>query len=229
MRLLALLAVIVFLACDPAPTTPPESTSALMPTSTPTPSPPPTTVPTPTPTPPKPIAELSITDLFALRDANATRFDDTYRGRFVHIEGVVYSIDDSTVTMDVGYRLGTGFLYDLSRSEQSSTTRGEKFAAVCKVGDYSSKGSRRGTMPFTECYQVGCVLSRDPMLSEYYTDLEETGNPLDIPGLESMDDFDSLLEWTDPFTGEEWTPEDWSGENWTDGWAEILATAEAYS
>lgn len=89
---------------------------------------------------------LSITaqKLYDEREANATRYDATYKGKTVHVSGQVVKIDGGDVTLGVdatGFGIDTaGFfevaLRDLSQEEQIRLNKGDNVSAVCKVGDY---------------------------------------------------------------------------------------------
>ena len=102
---------------------------------------PPTAVP-PTATP-KPIESVTAQELYDAREANATRFDDQYKGKTVRVSGEVVQIEDGDVTLgiDRGYGIDTSGLSgvdlkDLSKEEQISLDKGEQISAVCEVGNY---------------------------------------------------------------------------------------------
>ena len=102
---------------------------------------PPTAVP-PTATP-QPIESVTAQELYDAREANATRFDDQYKGKTVRVSGEVVQIEDGDVTLgiDRGYGIDTSGLSgvdlkDLSKEEQISLDKGEQISAVCEVGNY---------------------------------------------------------------------------------------------
>ena len=112
---------------------------------------PPTAVP-PTATP-KPIESVTAQELYDAREANATRFDDQYKGKTVRVSGEVVQIEDGDVTLgiDRGYGIDTSGLSgvdlkDLSKEEQISLDKGEQISAVCEVGNYII-----GTMMMKKC------------------------------------------------------------------------------
>ena len=105
------------------------------------PAAPPTAVP-PTATP-KPIESITAQELYDAREANATRFDDQYKGKTVRVSGEVVEIEDGDVTLgiDRGYGIDTSGLSgvdlkDLSKEEQISLDKGQQISAVCEVGNY---------------------------------------------------------------------------------------------
>ena len=82
--------------------------------------------------------------LYDEREANATRYDVTYKGKMVSVSGEVVKIDDGDVTLGVDT---TGFgidrmglvgvdLTDLTTEEQITLNKGDMVSAVCKVGDF---------------------------------------------------------------------------------------------
>ena len=90
--------------------------------------------PTATATPPPP--QMSAQALLAEREANATRFDATFKGKWVTVSGQIEKIDGGKV-----YLRGDGFLSDvvledLSADKQIPLNVGEEFSATCKVGNY---------------------------------------------------------------------------------------------
>ena len=91
----------------------------------------PTPVPTPTPPP-----RITAVQLLNEREANATRFDATFRGNWVTVSGEIENIDNSIV-----YLKGDGFLSsvnlrDLPKEDQIPLNVGQEYSATCKVGDY---------------------------------------------------------------------------------------------
>ena len=96
-------------------------------------TPPPTATLAPTATPPP---QMSAQALLAEREANATRFDATFKGKWVTVSGQIEKIDGGKV-----YLRGDGFLSDvvledLSADKQIPLNVGEEFSATCKVGNY---------------------------------------------------------------------------------------------
>ena len=86
--------------------------------------------------PATPPPQMSAQALLAEREANATRFDATFKGKWVTVSGQIEKIDRSKV-----YLRGDGFLsdvalQDLSVDKQIPLTVGEEFSATCKVGNY---------------------------------------------------------------------------------------------
>lgn len=86
--------------------------------------------------PPEPIAVLTATELYAEREANATRFDDQYKDQWVQVSGTVTLIDNNKVTLSTGMLLEEVVLNDLPRDAQASANRGQRFEAVCRVGNF---------------------------------------------------------------------------------------------
>ncbi len=83
--------------------------------------------------------------LFEERAANATRFDDTYVGRKIQVEGEVKRIDNSKVYLSAGL-INEVALEGLPRDVQASLDKSDTFTAVCTVGH---KGIR--TMTLKDC------------------------------------------------------------------------------
>ena len=86
--------------------------------------------------PATPPPQMSAQALLAEREANATRFDDTFKGKWVTVSGQIEKIDGGKV-----YLRGDGFLSDvvledLSADKQIPLNVGEEFSATCKVGNY---------------------------------------------------------------------------------------------
>ena len=102
----------------------------------------PASEPTEPATPPPVISAI---ELYQEREANATRYDLNYKGKWVQITGVVGGIDGGEVRLVVdmdSYRLlGQLFLNyialdDLPQEDQARAEKGQEFTAVCKVGEY---------------------------------------------------------------------------------------------
>ena len=96
-------------------------------------------------TPAEPAIEISAVELYAEREANATRYDYNYMSKWVRISGLVGKVDNgkvSLVTDEESFSLlGTTFLNtvdlnDLSEQFQINTNVGSRISATCKVGDY---------------------------------------------------------------------------------------------
>ena len=92
---------------------------------------------------PKPVESVTAQELYDAREANATRFDDQYKGKTVRVSGQVVKIEGGDVTLgiDLGYGIDTyGFvgvqLRDLSKDDQISLDKGQQISAVCEVGNY---------------------------------------------------------------------------------------------
>ena len=86
----------------------------------------------PPPSPPK----LSAQQLLAEREANATRFDATRKGKWITVSGQIENIDGGNV-----YLRGDGFLSnvalkDIPKEEQVPLNVGQEYSAACKVGNY---------------------------------------------------------------------------------------------
>ena len=101
-----------------------------------------TATPQPTSAPPPLITAKK---LYAEREANATRFDDTYKDKLITITGKVGEIDSSTVKLIVDDDLfevldTVGFEYvalnDVARDVQVTLNKGQEITAICKVGSY---------------------------------------------------------------------------------------------
>ena len=89
--------------------------------------------PEPTPTPPP---TVSAEGLYQEREANATRYDLKYEGKWVQITGVVEGIDGGEVSLVAGGFLSNVDLHDLSAQEQARADKGQEFTALCRVGNY---------------------------------------------------------------------------------------------
>ena len=129
---------------------PADEVAAAPPEPAATPEPMPTAEPTATP---KPVESVTAQELYDAREANATRFDDQYKGKTVRVSGQVVKIEGGDVTLgiDLGYGIDTyGFvgvqLRDLSKDDQISLDKGQQISAVCEVGNYII-----GTMMMKKC------------------------------------------------------------------------------
>ena len=87
-----------------------------------------------------PIPQVSVNDLFEEREANATRFDDTYKDKWVNVVGKIIDIDNSEVSLE-----GPGLIFhsravlqDIKREEQAALNVGQRYSAICKVGSFNS-------------------------------------------------------------------------------------------
>ena len=88
---------------------------------------------TPTPTPP-PRVEAGF--LLEEREANASRFDATYRGKWVTVYGRIDDIDNGKVYLEEQDILSRVALHDLSDEDIMPLNVGQEYWAVCKVGNY---------------------------------------------------------------------------------------------
>ena len=103
----------------------------------------PTRVPTRAPVATQP-PSITAPELYAEREANATRFDQQRKGKWLRVSGIVTSIDNGVVSLAsdeesfavVGIAFATVDLKDLPNSRQVATNKGERFSATCKVGNY---------------------------------------------------------------------------------------------
>ena len=82
------------------------------------------------------VGNVTVNQLQSEREANATRFDATYKDKWVVISGRVDRIDNGKV-----YLVGDGFLSDavlegLSVEEQVPLDAGQTVTYTCKVGNY---------------------------------------------------------------------------------------------
>ena len=92
--------------------------------------------PTPATIAAAPIA-ISATELYQEREANATRFDQNFKGKRVLITGIIDSIDGGEVRLRVDSSfLGDVSLHDLPVAVQIRANKGEEFSAVCTVDNY---------------------------------------------------------------------------------------------
>ena len=91
------------------------------------------------------LIEISAVKLYAEREANATRYDKNYMGKWVRISGLVGKIDNGKVSLvtdeEAFSLLGTTFLdtidlNDLPEEFQINTDVGSRVSATCKVGNY---------------------------------------------------------------------------------------------
>ena len=89
----------------------------------------------PTPTP-EPVVVVAAETLHAEREANATRFDDKYKGTWVQVSGIVEGVDSGDVTLAGGSLLENVVLQDLPRDVQGSVDKGQRFEAVCRMGNF---------------------------------------------------------------------------------------------
>lgn len=105
---------------------------------------------------PTPAPSITASELYAEREANATRFDQQRKGTWVRVSGLIGEIDDGRVQLVVdeesfnliGITIQTVDLHDLPTSVQASVNKGERFTATCKVGDYIL-----GSMQLRDCKQ----------------------------------------------------------------------------
>ena len=102
-----------------------------------------------------PPPRISAEQLYDERETNATRFDQTYKDKWVTVTGIVGEIDDGDVrlvTDAASYELFDALLLeyialqDLPVETQASINKGQEFTATCKMGAYIL-----GTMFLEEC------------------------------------------------------------------------------
>lgn len=91
---------------------------------------------TATPTPITPVANVTAVQLLSEREANATRYDATYKGKWVAITGRVDRIDDGKVYLEGNDFISSVALEDLSEGEQIALDVGQSVTYTCRVGDY---------------------------------------------------------------------------------------------
>ena len=105
--------------------------------------------------PPTPPPAVSAVDLYAEREANATRFDMDRKGNWVTVTGLVAGVEDGKiklVTDLAGFDvMGDVFLEyialeHLPETVQASVNKGQQFTATCEVGNYIL-----GTMYLKDC------------------------------------------------------------------------------
>ena len=107
------------------------------------------TKPTPTSTPaPTPPPSVNYHVLLAEREANATRFDANYKGKYVELtNAVVIAIESGDVRIagPLGF-LDDGVIQNLPTDVQIQLDKGMRISAVCKVGNFIL-----GSMYFDSC------------------------------------------------------------------------------
>ena len=94
--------------------------------------------------PPTLAPSITAKDLYAEREANATRFDQQRKGKWVRVSGLIGEIDSGEIRLVVdedsfnllGIALETVNLHDLPSEVQASVNKGERFTATCRVGDF---------------------------------------------------------------------------------------------
>ena len=91
------------------------------------------TGPTPTPTPP-PRVEARF--MLEEREANASRFDATYKGKWVTVFGRIDRIDNSKVYLEGHDFLSSVELHDLSDEDIMPLNAGQEYSAICNVGNF---------------------------------------------------------------------------------------------
>ena len=105
--------------------------------------------------PPTPPPAVSAVDLYAEREANATRFDMDRKGNWITVSGMVAGVEDGKiklVTDLAGFNvMGDVFLEyialeGLTETAQASVNKGQQFTATCEVGNYIL-----GTMYLKDC------------------------------------------------------------------------------
>lgn len=103
---------------------------------------------------PTPAPSITASELYAEREANATRFDQQRKGTWVRVSGLIGEIDNGQIQLVVdeesfnliGIAFQTVDLNDLPTSVQASVNKGERFAATCKVGAFIL-----GSMQLRDC------------------------------------------------------------------------------
>ena len=94
--------------------------------------------PLPTPTP---VLQVEVPHLWDVRELNATKFDENFRGRWIHVSGTVREIEGGEVRL---YAENPGWidwftkmivLHDLPRQHQATAVKEQHFSATCKVGN----------------------------------------------------------------------------------------------
>ena len=95
-----------------------------------------------------PVGSFTPSELLAEREANATRYDDTYKGKYITITGEVRRIDSGRVTLSSGFLSfgSTVDLRDMPREEQAALDKGQVIYANCKVGNFIL-----GSITLTDC------------------------------------------------------------------------------
>lgn len=96
---------------------------------------------------PTPAPSVSYHFLIAEREANATRFDATYKGKYVELNAVVIAIDSGYVRIAGPHEfLDDGAIKGIPTDVQMQLEKGTRIKAVCKVGRFTL-----GTMFFDSC------------------------------------------------------------------------------
>ena len=94
--------------------------------------------------PPTSAPSITASELYAEREANATRFDQQRKGTWMRVSGLIGEIDGGEIRLVVdedsfnllGIALETVNLHDLPTSVRASLNKGERFIATCKDGDF---------------------------------------------------------------------------------------------
>ena len=112
---------------------------------------PPTAVP-PTATP-KPIESVTAQELYDAREANATRFDDQYKGKTVRVSGQVVTVEDGDVTLGIDLATASTHMalsactsMTSRRKNRSPSIRANRYPPSAKLGNYII-----GTMMMKKC------------------------------------------------------------------------------
>ena len=75
--------------------------------------------------------------LYEERETNATRYDDTYKGKIVRVSGTVDRIDGGKVYLQIpGSLFGDVALNGIPREDQAPLNPNNQVVAVCTVGEY---------------------------------------------------------------------------------------------
>ncbi len=74
--------------------------------------------------------------LYEEREENATRYDDTYKGRLVRVTGNIARIDGGEVSLSISGAIGSVALDGIPREDQVLLNPNDQVVAVCTVGEY---------------------------------------------------------------------------------------------
>ena len=90
---------------------------------------------------PEPLLAMSVGELHAEREANATRYDQTYKAKKVLVSGVVCRIESETLYLAdsdaaCAFSVEDARLEDLPINQLIAPSTGDPFAAICTVGNY---------------------------------------------------------------------------------------------
>ena len=101
---------------------------------------------------PEPIVAMSVGELHAKRDENATRYDQIYKDKKVLVNGVVCKIESEDVFLgdsDSGcaFLVDDARLQDIPVEQLMVPSAGDPFTAICTVGEYIL-----GTIFMKDCF-----------------------------------------------------------------------------